>query len=72
MHIPRGHMLFLNNKEYNERKTGGNCMTIKEAAAKTGLTEKTIRYYEAQGLIHPANEAQENRFREKRSVPGID
>lgn len=62
MHIPRGHMLFLNHKEYNERKTGGNCMTIKEAAAKTGLTEKTIRYYEAQ----------ENRFREKRSVPGID
>lgn len=47
-------------------------MTIKEAAAKTGLTEKTILYYEAQGLIHPANEAQENRFREKRSVPGID
>lgn len=72
MHIPRGHMLFLNHKEYNERKTGGNCMTIKEAAAKTGLIEKTIRYYEAQGLIHPANEAQENRFREKRSVPGID
>lgn len=55
-------MLFLNYKEYNERKTGGNGMTIKEAATKTGLTEKTIRYYEAQ----------ENRFREKRSVPGID
>ncbi|MCI7522964.1 MerR family DNA-binding transcriptional regulator [Roseburia hominis] len=47
-------------------------MTIKEAAAKTGLTEKNIRYYEAQGLIHPANEAQEDHFREKRSVPGID
>lgn len=62
MHIPRGHMLFLNHKEYNERKTGGNCMTIKEAAAKTGLTEKTIRYYEAQ----------EDRFRKKRGVPGID
>lgn len=62
MHIPRGHMLFLNHKKYNERKTGGNGMTIKEAAAKTGLTEKTIRYYEAQ----------ENRFRKKRSVPGID
>lgn len=55
-------MLFLNHKEYNERKTGGNGMTIKEAAAKTGLTEKTIRYYEAQ----------EDRFRKKRSVPGID
>lgn len=61
MHIPRGHMLFLNNKEYNERKTGGNCMTIKEAAAKTGLTEKTIRYYEAQGLIHPAMEEKNGR-----------
>lgn len=61
MHIPRGHMLFLNHKEYNERKTGGNCMTIKEAAAKTGLTEKTIRYYEAQGLIHPAMEEKNGR-----------
>lgn len=61
MHIPRGHMLFLNHKEYNERKTGGNCMTIKEAAAKTDLTEKTIRYYEAQGLIHPAMEEKNGR-----------
>ena len=72
MHILRGHMLFLNHKEYNERKTGWNGMAIMDAATKTGLTEKTIRYYEAQGLIHPANEAQENRFLEKRSVPGID
>lgn len=29
-------------------------MTIKEAAAKTGLTEKTIRYYESAGLIFPS------------------
>ncbi|WP_456110414.1 helix-turn-helix domain-containing protein [Roseburia hominis] len=36
-------------------------MTIKEAAAKTGLTEKTIRYYEAQGLIHPAMEEKNGR-----------
>lgn len=36
-------------------------MTIKEAAAQTGLTEKTIRYYEAQGLIHPAMEEKNGR-----------
>lgn len=42
-------------------RQGGNCMTIKEAAAKTGLTEKTIRYYEAQGLIHPAMEKKNGR-----------
>lgn len=35
-------------------------MTIKEAAAKTGLTEKTIRYYEAQ----------ENRFPRKTECAG--
>lgn len=29
-------------------------MTIKEVAKRTGLTEKTIRYYENQGFIHPA------------------
>lgn len=29
-------------------------MTIKEVAKGTGLTEKTIRYYESQGFIHPA------------------
>lgn len=29
-------------------------MTIKEVAKRTGLTEKTIRYYESQGFIHPA------------------
>ena len=31
------------------------------SAAKTGLTEKTIRYYEAQGLIHPAMEEKNGR-----------
>lgn len=36
-------------------------MTIKEAAAKTGLTEKTIRYYEAQGFIRPATEEKNGR-----------
>ena len=28
-------------------------MKIKEIAKKTGLTEKTIRYYEEKGLIEP-------------------
>lgn len=54
-------MLFFNQKEYNKHKPGGDCMTIKEAAAKTGLTEKTIRYYEAQGFIHPATEEKNGR-----------
>lgn len=36
-------------------------MTIKEAAARTGLTEKTIRYYEAQGFIHPSTEKKSGR-----------
>ena len=36
-------------------------MTIKEAAARTGLTEKTIRYYEAQGFIHPSTEEKNGR-----------
>lgn len=40
-------------------------MTIKEAVKRTGLTEKTIRYYEAQGLIHPATrEINGRRFRD--------
>lgn len=40
-------------------------MTIKEAAKKTGLTEKTIRYYEEQGLIHPSKKEINGRhFRE--------
>ncbi len=29
-------------------------MKIKEAARATGLTEKTIRYYENRGLVIPA------------------
>ena len=29
-------------------------MKIKEAARATGLTEKTIRYYESRGLVVPA------------------
>lgn len=36
-------------------------MTIKEAAKQTGLTEKTIRYYECQGFIHPATEEKNGR-----------
>lgn len=88
MHIPRGHMLFLNHKEYNERKTGGNCMTIKEAAAKTDLTPDferidameyrqmthSVRSINVRGKrsIFPTRLNQEDRFREKRSVPGID
>lgn len=40
-------------------------MTIKEAAKRTGLTEKTIRYYEEQGLIHPdTREINGRRFRD--------
>ena len=31
-------------------------MRIKEAARKTGLTEKTIRYYESRGLVQPDTE----------------
>ena len=30
-------------------------MKIKEVARKTGLTEKTIRYYEHRGLVIPAS-----------------
>ena len=29
-------------------------MKIKEAEERTGLTRKAIRYYESNGLIHPA------------------
>lgn len=36
-------------------------MTIKEVAKRTGLTEKTIRYYEKQGFIHPAAEEKNGR-----------
>jgi len=40
-------------------------MTIKEVAKQTGLTEKTIRYYEEQGFIHP--DVQEKNGRHFRS-----
>ena len=33
-------------------------MKIKEVARKTGLTEKTIRYYEHRGLVIPSSTAQ--------------
>ncbi len=36
-------------------------MTIKEMEAKTGMSRANIRYYEAEGLIHPAR--QENGYR---------
>lgn len=40
-------------------------MTIKEAAKRTGLTEKTIRYYEEQNLIQPSKKEINGRhFRE--------
>lgn len=40
-------------------------MTIKEVAKRTGLTEKTIRYYEEQNLIQPSKkEVNGRRFRE--------
>ena len=32
-------------------------LTIQEAAAETGLTEHTLRYYERIGLIHPIQRA---------------
>ncbi len=36
-------------------------MRIKEAARKTGLTEKTIRYYESRGLVQPDTEERNGR-----------
>ena len=36
-------------------------MRIKEAARKTGLTEKTIRYYENRGLVLPDTEERNGR-----------
>ena len=36
-------------------------MRIKEAARKTGLTEKTIRYYESRGLVLPDTEERNGR-----------
>ena len=36
-------------------------MRIKEAARKTGLTEKTIRYYENRGLVQPDTEERNGR-----------
>ncbi len=36
-------------------------MRIKEAARKTGLTEKTIRYYESRGLVVPDTEERNGR-----------
>ena len=40
-------------------------MKIKEAARKTGLTEKTIRYYEHRGLVVPSStELNGRRFRD--------
>lgn len=35
-------------------------MLIKEAAARSGITAKAIRYYESIGLIHPPARAQSN------------
>ena len=37
-------------------------MRIKEAARKTGLTEKTIRYYESCGLVIPDMEMRFDRL----------
>ena len=37
-------------------------MTIKELEEKTGLARANIRYYEQQGLLHPAR--QENGYRD--------
>ena len=37
-------------------------MRIKEAARKTGLTEKTIRYYESRGLVVPDTEERNGRL----------
>ena len=36
-------------------------MRIKEVAKKTGLTEKTIRYYESVGLVVPDMEMKDHR-----------
>ena len=36
-------------------------MRIKEAARRTGLTEKTIRYYENRGLVLPDTEERNGR-----------
>ena len=38
-------------------------MKIKEAEEKTGLTRKAIRYYESNGLIHPA-QSEENGYKD--------
>ena len=38
-------------------------MKIKEAEEKTGLTRKAIRYYESNGLIHPAR-SEENGYKD--------
>ena len=37
-------------------------MRIKEAARRTGLTEKTIRYYESRGLVIPDTEEKNGRI----------
>lgn len=36
-------------------------MKIKEVSEKTGLTKKTIRYYEAEGLLNPEKQWQNGR-----------
>ena len=38
-------------------------MKIKEAEERTGLTRKAIRYYESNGLIHPA-QSEENGYKD--------
>ena len=36
-------------------------MKIKEVSERTGLTKKTIRYYEAEGLLSPEKQWQNGR-----------
>jgi DNA-binding transcriptional MerR regulator len=39
---------------------GGSVMTIHDAAVLTGLTKKAIKYYEAEGLIQPRVDPENN------------
>lgn len=42
--------------------TGEEALTIGDVAARTGLTERALRHYEAEGLLRPARTSAGRRF----------